>query len=296
MTSYTAEQIYDALIRQGYDEEAASTMAQAVGNDRVSEEQMRRGFSALGLSGVHKPSGSDGAQDSNLAPNLAEGAAIAAAIPLAAKRWASVPGQGKRNLVRGVSRFAVPGMLGGAASLGTVALTDNNYYDRASDGQVAADLVGSLAGGFYGDKLGERYVGTLKDKALAARKLVQEGAATNAAKNAGSEAAMKGAAKRAGMGLGTKLLGRAAGATGARALGSALGAVGGPIGSVVGGAALGYLLPKLLSDGSKAVEDDDELHVRPTEPKRAPLPQPRATPKDKYEDPFGGYSPSDYYY
>lgn len=289
MTSYTAEQIYDALIRQGYDEEAAKTMAQAIGSDRVTEAQMRRGYDAIGAKGAHAPSGQDGAQDSNLAPNLAEGAALAAGIPLAANYWKSVPGQGAKNFGRGAMRFLAPAALGSAASLGTIALTGNNYYDRASDAQLIADLGGSVIGGMYGDKLGEKYVGNLKNKTLAARKILSDATAAKtaleAAEKTGKTSAIKAAtkastdalAKKGAMGVGSKLLGKAAGVTGARALGSVLGAAGGPVGSMVLGTALGYLLPKFLPDGSKAVEKDDKLHTRPAQ---------AVASKPEYHEPF----------
>ena len=154
MKTYTAEQVYDTLIRQGYDKETAESMAMAIGTKRVTNAQLNKGYDALGVERAGTPTGNDGKQDSNFLPNLTEGAAFAAALSGLNKVMPNKAGQPIRNKFRGVGRFALPGVAGALATNAIIAATDNNYYDRATTPQIVADLGGSDAGSMLGDKLG----------------------------------------------------------------------------------------------------------------------------------------------
>jgi len=245
--TYTAEQVYDSLIRQGLDDQRARVLAMAVGSDRVNSEQLRRGYRKMDIKEVDMPSGDDGAMDSNIAPNLAEGLGFAGGAALADRYIPKKPNPGgfkggARALGRGVGRLALPGAAGVAASLGAEALSGTNYYDRASDGQLMADIGGSVGGAIAGEKLG----------AAAGKK-----AKNKIAKEAANNALRKTAGSKVAGGIGSKLLGKAAAHGAGRAIGGTLGAVGGPIGSIALSTALGYLLPKVVGGGSKSVEEDE---------------------------------------
>lgn len=228
---YTAEQVYDSLIRQGFGKDQARIMAMAIGSGRVKQNQLREGYKKVGVQGAKLPKGSDGQMDSNLAPNLAEASAGVGGYLAAQKHMP--PGTGA---LKTVGRWMAPGIAGSLAGIGTAVLTGNNYYDRASDGQLYADIGGSVAGGIGGQMLGEKY---------------------------GKQAQQKIAAKAGGASskqLGKRLVGKAAGSLVGRGLGSVLGAAGGPVGSIALGTALGYLLPKLIGGGSKSVEQEAKRH------------------------------------
>lgn len=254
-TTYTAEQVYDSLIRQGYDEERARVMALAVSRQgRVDRDELRKGLRSLDIKGAQLPSGDDGKLDSNFAPNLAEGLGYTAG-GLAADRY--VPSKNRaaydpRGLPRGLGRGAL-GMLPGAlAGMGTAALTGTNYYDRASTPQLLADLGGSLAGAYAGDSLGSKL-------GRRAQATLNKSAADRMAAEATKKLGGKVTGKAAG-----GLLGRVGGAALGRTLGGVLGAAGGPAGSVALSTLLGYALPKLMPGGSKSVleEDDDQDKYR----------------------------------
>ena len=303
MQYFTAEQVYDALIRQGYDKQRASAMAQAIGEERVSSDQVRRGYKALGTEDAELPEGQDGAiHGSNLAPNLAEAGVYAAVAPALAKKWAKKEGAGALSTAgRFLGRNALPPMAANVANMASAALSGTDYYDRASLPQFGADFAGSIIGASYGEKYGARAGAAAK--ALVERKAAEQAAAKLAAKEAGKQAAKATVAKAAGLGaekaaaktagsavakgivkkLGAKALASAAG----RTIGGTLGWAGGPIGSIALGTALGYALPMLLPDGSKAVEDDPGVLIRP-KPKQqntsyAPSPVDNS-PMDYYEE------------
>jgi hypothetical protein len=228
----------------------------AIGGGRVTRDQLRQGYQKLGIKGAQLPSGTDGKQDSNFTPNLTEGVGFAAGAALAPKWLPKNPGQTGftapvRKLGRGLGRAALPMGLGTLGSLGITALTDNNYYDRASEGQLLGDIAGSIGGGILGEKLGSKY-------GKRAANAISRAAGTQPVVNrlgvkVGSEAAK---------GVGGRLLGRLAGGTAGRAIGGVLGAAGGPAGSILLGTALGYLLPKIIGGGSKSVQEEDKKKSR----------------------------------
>jgi hypothetical protein len=248
-TTYTAEQVYDSLVRQGYDEERARVMALAVSRQgRVSREELRKGLRSLEIKGAQLPSGEDGKLESNFAPNLAEGLGYAAGGAAADKY---LPSKGRssynpRGLPRGLARSATGLLPGALAGMGATALTGTNYYDRASTPQLLADFGGSLAGAALGDRLGA--AGGAKAQAA-----LNKGAANRMAAEATKKLGGKVTGKAAG-----GLLGRVGGAAAGRALGGVLGAAGGPAGSIALSTLLGYALPKLMPGGSKSVLEEDE--------------------------------------
>jgi len=253
--TYTAPQIYDSMLRQGFDADAARIMAMAIGGGRVTRDQLRQGYQKLGIKGAQLPSGTDGKQDSNFTPNLTEGVGFAAGATLAPKWLPKNPGQTGftapiRKLGRGLGRAALPMGLGTLGSLGITALTDNNYYDRASEGQLLGDIAGSIGGGIAGERLGAKY-------GKAAQNKIKLAAEKNALKNMSKRAGGKVLGKAGG-----GLAGRLAGGTAGKAIGGALGAAGGPVGSIVLGTALGYLLPKIIGGGSKSVQEEDKKKSR----------------------------------
>jgi hypothetical protein len=253
--TYTAPQIYDSMLRQGFDEDSARIMAMAIGGGRVTRDQLRQGYQKLGIKGAQLPSGTDGKQDSNFTPNLTEGVGFAAGAALAPKWLPKNPGQTGftapvRKLGRGLGRAALPMGLGTLGSLGITALTDNNYYDRASEGQLLGDIAGSIGGGILGEKLGSKY-------GKAAQYKIKLAAGRDALKNMSNRAGGKVLGKAGG-----GLAGRLAGGTAGRAIGGVLGAAGGPAGSILLGTALGYLLPKIIGGGSKSVQEDDKKKGR----------------------------------
>lgn len=217
MATYTPEQVYDALLRQGYSQDQAMAIAAAMGDQRRSDAELRRGYEAIGAKGARMPSGDDGSVDSNFIPNLGEG--IGAALGYAAAMK-------KSPLLRfGSSGLgAILGGMGGQLASGT------NYYERATDPQLAADIGGSIAGAVAGEKAG----GAI---------------ATKGAQMAAKAAASKG-------------IGKLAGTT----LGRLLGAVGGPVGSLalgaLGGALGGWGASKLIPGGSKSVEEEGPQQTR----------------------------------
>jgi hypothetical protein len=87
------------------------------------------------------------AQDSNLVPNIAEGATWAGGQYLANKH---MPGGGK---LKATGRFAIPMMAANIAGLGASGLTGNNFYEKASAEQLGVDLGSQIAGGMAGEKL-----------------------------------------------------------------------------------------------------------------------------------------------
>jgi hypothetical protein len=219
----------------------------AVGSDRVNSDQLRRGYKKMDVKGMEMPTGDDGAMDSNIAPNLGEGLGFVGGAALANRYIPQKPNPGgfkggAKALGRGASRLALPGLIGVGAGLGAEALSGTNYYDRASDGQLMADIGGSVAGAYAGERLGG-----------AAGKRVQKKVAKEAANNA----LRKTAGSKVAGGIGSKLLGKAAATGAGRAIGGTLGAVGGPVGSIALSTALGYLLPKIVGGGSKSVEEDE---------------------------------------
>jgi hypothetical protein len=227
----------------------------AIGGGRVTRDQLRQGYQKLGIKGAQLPSGTDGKQDSNFTPNLTEGVGFAAGAALAPKWLPKNPGQTGftapvRKLGRGLGRAALPMGLGTLGSLGITALTDNNYYDRASEGQLLGDIAGSIGGGILGEKLGSKY-------GKAAQYKIKLAAGRDALKNMSNRAGGKVLGKAGG-----GLAGRLAGGTAGRAIGGVLGAAGGPAGSILLGTALGYLLPKIIGGGSKSVQEDDKKKGR----------------------------------
>lgn len=160
MNTYTAEQVYDALIRQGYSEEQAKAMALAIGGSRKSESEVKKGFKAVGATGADLPAGKDGGMDSPLSVDIPETIAFAGVNHLMRNKFKPVEGQGVRNLSRGAGRF-LPGALAmSAAGMLSQAATGNNFFDRASTPQ----LLGNVAGNLLGDAVGSRAVSGLAGK------------------------------------------------------------------------------------------------------------------------------------
>lgn len=272
--TYTAAQIYDSMIRQGFDEESARIMSMAVGDRRITRDQLRTGYQKLGISGARAPEGDDGKQDSNLLSNLAEGSGAYAGYAAGQKYFKPRPQQvglmaPAAKFGRGAMRnLVMPGAVGAAAGLGANLLSGTNYYDTATQEQLLADIGGSIAGGIAGEKLGDKYGARAADAIKAkGRKYTVE---KNLAKNISSEAA-KSLNKQGLKSLGGRLVGRAAAGAVGKGLGSVLGMAGGPVGSIVLGTALGYLLPKLMPGAPKSVEEEDKK---------------RRSMWSDYEDPF----------
>ena len=219
--TYTPTQVYDSLIRQGIDETTARAMARAMGNVRRDQDQIQRAYKAIGVKGVDLPSGDDGAQGSSFAPNLGEGIGFVAGSGLG-----SIGARKGGSFLRKLRPWG--GGLAGSI-LGTMAgekLSGTNFYDRASDEQLLADIGGSIGGGFLGEAAGTKATEKLAGKAA-------------------NVAAKTGAKRLLGAGLG-------------RLLGGAAGSVLPLVGSIGGAALGGWLLPKLFSDGSKKVKDDED--------------------------------------
>jgi hypothetical protein len=237
--TYSPQQVLDALKRQGFSDEQAMGMYQAMGGMRRSSPQIKAGYGAVGAQGADLPTGRDGEQDSGLMPNLAEGVASTAAFGALNKHMPNIAGEVWKNRARGAGRFLGTGVAGNLATLGTIALTDNNFYDTATMPQLAGDVGGSIAGGVVGDY-------ALR---AGAKKVVE-----SVAKNAGA-AGLKGVAARGGQVAGA-LASRAGAALVGRAGGATLGSVLGPIGSVAGAALGGWLIPKLFEKGSTSVDED----------------------------------------
>jgi surface antigen len=250
--TYTAAQIYDSMIRQGFDEQAARIMSMAVGSNRVTPEQLRSGYQKLGISGARMPAGSDGEQGSNLLTNASEAVGGYAGYAAGHKYFKPNPNQtGLMAPAKKFGRFAMrnavlPGTVGMLASTGANLLSGTNYYDTATTGQLLADMGGSLAGGIIGEKLGDAAVNRAKDAVRSA-----------AAKHAAGQVAGQGI-----KGLGGRLAGRAAAGLIGRGLGGTIGMLGGPAGSIALGTALGYLLPKLIPGAPESVEEEDRKRRR----------------------------------
>lgn len=254
MNEYTPWQVMDSLIRQGYSAQQANAMYNAMEGQRKSPEQLNAAYDAIGVKGAALPSGTDGAQDSGLTPNLTEAVAATAAIPAAEKLMPNKADQGRRNKLRAVGRFGGVGLAANLATMGGIALSGNDFYDKATLPQLGADIGGSIAGGFagealarsltkkYGGKTGRDLINTPSGQAIvgAAKKPVAKALATGVGKTVAKSA-----------------IGRGAGLLAGRALGGTLGTALGPIGSIAGATLGGWLLPKLMSSGSKSVEDDD---------------------------------------
>jgi hypothetical protein len=195
-SDYTPRQIMDSLMSQGYSEEQAHRLMKTMGPMKTPEKQ-----------------------DSNIAPNLAEGVAgVGAGLLLNATPLGPF------------AKLMAQGVAGNIGSLVGADVSGTNYYDKASGAQIMADMGGSLAGGFIGGHLaegmGKASVGA--EKALAAA-----------------------AARKAGAGI----AGKAAGAIGGRTLGGVLGSAAGPIGSIAGATLGGYLLPKLFANNDEKAAD-----------------------------------------
>lgn len=248
MNTYTAPQVYDALIRQGFDEERARAMAMAIGQSRVTPQQLNQGYNSLGIKDASLPSGTDGGQGSSFWPNLTEGIGITAASGLIKDKpkievpkdaaWTKKVGAELSNRGRGAARFIVPALGGNIGFLAGQALSGTNFYDRASTPQILADIGGSYGGAWAGEKLGEKVTKSLGKQAV--RKPLE--------KSLG-----KTAAKLATKGLASRLAGSALG----RIAGASLGTILGPAGSIVGGTLGGWLIPKLFDNESKSVDEEN---------------------------------------
>ena len=277
INSYTPWQVLDALERQGYSKLQAAAMFEAMGGERKNSRQVRSGYRAVGAEDAETPSGKDGQQDSTLAPNLAEGISGTLAAGYLGHKLPKLT-QGARfgqNALRAAGRFTGTGLAANLATMGTMALTDNNSYDRMSTPQIVADMGGSLGGALVGEGLG-RAAGTRLARGATASgiKKVVESAAAKA-----GETGLKGAI---GRGAVTALAGRGAAAAAGRAGGAALGTVLGPLGSIALGTLGGWLLPKLFTSGSEAVEDD------PIANRDKIANMPRRRKKKEWETPLGG--------
>ena len=111
-----------------------------------------------------------------------------------------------------------------------------------------APILGAMMGGTLGSVGGEKLSGTnFYERATTPQVLADMGGSMLGG--------MAGSAL--GGGVGRALAGRAAGAVAGRVAGGTLGSVLGPAGSIAGAALGGWLLPKLLPDGSKSVVEDD---------------------------------------
>jgi hypothetical protein len=130
--TYTAPQIYDSMLRQGFDADAARIMAMAIGGGRVTRDQLRQGYQKLGIKGAQLPSGTDGKQDSNLATNFAEGAGAYGGYAAGQKYFKPNPAQKglmapAAKLGRGAMRnVLLPGAAGFAASTAANLLSGTN--------------------------------------------------------------------------------------------------------------------------------------------------------------------------
>jgi hypothetical protein len=158
-------------------------------------------------------------------PNLVDGITFAGAGHLLNKHLGKLePEQLKGRMLgnksRAVGRFLGIGAAANLANLGYVGLSGNNFYDRASGPQMAADMGGNIAGSFAGEALGRKAM-----EAVAKR-------------TAGAAAA------------------KAGGAIVGRGLGAAAGSFLPGVGTLVGATLGGWLLPKLIPGGSKEVAKD----------------------------------------
>lgn len=251
INTYSREQVLDSLLRQNFSPQQAQAMYEAMGDERKSGNQIKSGYTAVGARGASLPSGDDGQQDSTFLPNLAEGAGTTAAMGYLSSKIPKLANKAYfgQNALRSMGRLAGTGLAGNIATMGTVLATDNNSYDRMTTPQIAADIAGSIGGYNLGGSLGQAAGERFAKSATAAG--IQK-AVESAAMHAG-EAGLKGLA---GRGAVTALAGRGAAALAGRAGGAALGSVLSPIGSIALGALGGWLLPKLLPNGSEAVKDD----------------------------------------
>lgn len=250
--AYSYSDVYRSLLEQGYSPSRAEAMASAIGD--VEE------------------------QSSNIVPNLAETAGYMAAAPAVARM---IP---QANKLAGFGRFALPGMAGNLAGLGVTALTGNNFYEKASGEQLAADLGGQIVGGMAGARLakglgqamqarkvfnpkalGEKYVDTGIGKYLAKGALTDQqykkilAATTKKGLTNGVEKkAMQAASNSAARILGNVATNAASKALAGRALGSALGSVVPGIGTAAGSIIGGYLLPKFFANEDEKMIDPDK--------------------------------------
>jgi hypothetical protein len=155
--TYTQFQVMDALTRQGYSPEQAESMAAAMGDMRVGPSQVRAGYRAVGAPDADLPMGRDGRVDSTFMPNLADGLVFAGASNLMERKWPTLEGEDLKNKgwlgnkPRTVGKIAGIGLASNLANLGYMGLSGNNFYDRASGPQMAADLGGNIAGGMAGE-------------------------------------------------------------------------------------------------------------------------------------------------
>lgn len=259
--TYTANQIYDSLIRQGVSEAYARTIANNIGAKRISEAQLRSGYDKLGMTTTALPAGSDGKIDTSFAPNLGEGLGFTAGYELQRRREAPVAeGEKPKKIRKGIKRFGVGGIGGLVGGVAGEALSGTNFYDRASDDQLYADVGGSIAGGYLGEKIGNR----LGAKTKALPDTLLERAPELKRPKVLKSVLLKQPALKAAAALPTRLLGSTAG----RALGTGLGSALGPAGAILGGAIGGTVLPMFFSPDSTAVEDEEE--------------------ENNYSNPFGG--------
>ena len=236
--AYSHSDVYRSLLEQGYFPARAEAMASAIGD--VEE------------------------QSSNIVPNLAETAGYMAAAPAVARM---IP---QANKLAGFGRFALPGMAGNLLGLGATAVTGNNFYDKASGEQLAADLGGQILGGMAGARLAKGLGQALQDrgvfdpKALGGKyidtgigKYLAKGVLTDELYQKRLAAyGKKGVEKRAmqaASNSAAKILGRigtsaASKALAGRALGSALGSVVPGVGTVAGSVIGGLLLPNFFAN------------------------------------------------
>lgn len=221
--TYTQFQVMDALTRQGYSPEQAESMAAAMGDMRAGPSQVKAGYRAVGAPDADLPMGRDGRVDSTFMPNLVDGLVFAGVNNAMEKKWPTLNDEQLKakggwlgNKPRTVGKIAGIGLASNLANIGYMGLSGNNFYDRASGPQMAADMGGNIAGTYAGEAAGNM---------------------------------LKNAAVRA-------VAARGATALGARALGTIAGAPLGPIGSFVGATLGGWLLPKLIPGGSKEVAKD----------------------------------------
>ena len=121
VSEYTPRQVLEALKAQGYSEDQAHRMMKTMGPMRIPEKQ-----------------------DSNLAPNLAEGiSAIGAGALLSGTPLGPF------------AKLMAQGVAGNIGSIVGADVSGTNYYDKASGAQLIADMGGSLAGGYIGGHIAE---------------------------------------------------------------------------------------------------------------------------------------------
>ena len=157
-TTYTQFQVADSLVRQGYSQEQADSIASAMGDMRATPNQVRSGYRSVGADNADLPMGRDGRVDSTFMPNLVDGITFAGVGHLVNKNkyTKNLPEAvaAKRtlgNVPRAAARFGTIGLASNLANLGYVGLSGNNFYDRASGPQMLADMGGNIAGGMAGE-------------------------------------------------------------------------------------------------------------------------------------------------